>query len=120
MVTQTAASGIRFRVYMADAQSVELVGTFTNWRDGAIPMTRADQGWWEAELNLDAGDHEFQYLVDGEHWLADYSAGGLRLNRYGTWVSQLSIPLDEAPTYKFEEHTAPAAPQVAPAIRAAA
>lgn len=103
MVTQTAGEGVQFRVYMPDASDVRLVGTFTGWRDGAILMTRDDQGWWHTECDLGAGEHEFQYLVDSEHWLADYAAGGLRLNRYGTWVSQLHISAEDAPSYSFED-----------------
>jgi hypothetical protein len=103
VVTQTAGEGVRFKVYMPDASDVRLVGTFTGWRDGAILMSKDDQGWWHAEADLGAGEHEFQYLVDHEHWLADYAAGGLRLNRFGTWVSQLYIPAEEAPSYSFED-----------------
>ncbi len=106
MVTQTmgnATGGVRFRVYMPDASDVKLVGTFTGWRDGAISMTKDASGWWHTEVELGPGEHEFQYLVDGDHWLADYAAGGLRLNRFGTWVSQLHIAPPDAPSYSFED-----------------
>jgi len=66
-------------------------------------MSRDSAGWWTAEIDLGPGDHEFQYLVDNDHWLADYAAGGLRLNRYGTWVSQLHIPAQDEPSYSFED-----------------
>ncbi|MFM9958337.1 MAG: glycogen-binding domain-containing protein [Phycisphaerales bacterium] len=95
--------GVRFKVYMPDASDVKLVGSFTSWRDGAVAMTKDPAGWWHAELDLGAGDHEFQYLVDDSHWLADYAAGGLRLNRFGTWVSQLHIAAPDAPSYSFED-----------------
>lgn len=101
MVTQTSAHAVRFRVYMPEASRVDVVGTFTDWRERAVAMTRDGEGWWSAELTLDTGDHEFQYLVDGLHWLADYAAGGLRMNRYGTWVSLLHVPMDEAESLAF-------------------
>lgn len=103
MVTQTAADAVQFRVFMPDARDVRVVGTFTGWRDGAVPMSRDGTGWWTAEIDLGPGDHEFQYLVDNDHWLADYAAGGLRLNPYGTWVSQLHIPAQDEPSYSFED-----------------
>ncbi|MBN8645617.1 MAG: hypothetical protein J0L61_10320 [Planctomycetes bacterium] len=102
MVTISDADKVSFRVYMPDARDVCVVGTFTGWRDGAVPMTRGEGGWWTCEIDLGSGEHEFQYLVDGAHWLADYAAGGLRLNRYGTWVSQLHIAPAEERTYSFE------------------
>lgn len=102
MVNQTSTDTLEFRVFMPDASSVELVGSFTGWRERAIPMKRSEDGWWTATLDVEAGDHEFQYLVDGHHWLADYAAGGLRMNKYGTWVSLLHVPLDEEP-YIFEQ-----------------
>jgi hypothetical protein len=30
--------------------------------------------------------------MDGSLWLADYAAGGVRLNEFGSWVSQLHVP----------------------------
>lgn len=91
MITQTPEGCVSFRVFMPDAQRVQLVGTFTGWRDRAIDMQREDGGWWCADMPLQAGDYEFQYLVNDQTWLADYAAGGLRLNSYGTWVSLLHI-----------------------------
>lgn len=110
MVNQTNTDALEFRIFMPEAGAVELVGTFTNWRDGARPMRRGSDGWWTISLALDPGDHEFQYLVDGQHWLADYAAGGLRLNKYGTWVSLLHVPLDEE-AYVFEPAREPEATQ---------
>jgi hypothetical protein len=48
-------------------------------------------GWWTAELFLPAGDHLFNYLVDGSIWLADFAASGVKSNGYGGWVSQLHV-----------------------------
>ena len=39
-----------FRVYMPEAASVELVGTFTDWRTRPVRMTREHTGWWTATL----------------------------------------------------------------------
>lgn len=85
-------SGVsNFSVYLPEARTVELAGTFTNWRKSAIALIREDTGWWRAEVPLAPGDYEFSYLVDGSVWLADYAATGMKRNCYGGWVSQLHV-----------------------------
>ncbi len=92
MVTQTAEGVHEFRIFLPNASRVEILGTFTGWHDGPIELERMGDGWYEVNLEIEPGDHEFQYLIDGHNWLADYAAGGVRLNRFGTWVSMLHIP----------------------------
>lgn len=83
-----------FRVFLPEATRVELVGTFTAWRAGAVPMVREDTGWWSVSLDLEDGEHDFSYLVDASTWLADYAASGVKRNGFGGWVSQLQVGHD--------------------------
>jgi 1,4-alpha-glucan branching enzyme len=94
MVIATQTGAHEFRVYLPEAQSVELVGTFTDWRSRAVPMRREDTGWWSVEVDVGPGDHDFSYLVNGSHWVADYAASGVRRNGYGGWVSQLHVGVE--------------------------
>jgi 1,4-alpha-glucan branching enzyme len=80
-----------FRVYLPEAAAVELVGTFTDWRTRPVRMTREHTGWWSATLEMAPGDHDFSYLVNGSHWLADYAASGVKRNAFGGWVSQIHV-----------------------------
>ena len=80
-----------FKVFAPHAAHVEIVGSFTGWHDRPTPMKRGDDGWWRTTVTLDPGDHEFQYLIDHREWRADYAAGGLKLNEFGTWVSLLTV-----------------------------
>lgn len=91
MVTSEQGGKQRFRVYQPQANSVELVGSFSNWKAHPIPMLREPSGWWTAEVELKSGDYLFNYLVDGSAWLADYAASGVKANGYGGWVSQLHV-----------------------------
>lgn len=91
MVICESDSTMLFRVYLPQATSVELVGSFTNWRAAPVRLVRESTGWWFVRLNLEQGDHEFSYLVDGCTWLPDYAAGGIRRNGYGGWVSQIVV-----------------------------
>lgn len=91
MVEQHEDGQASFRVFAPHAGHVELVGSFTGWHDRPAPMKRCDDGWWRTTLALNPGDHEFQYLIDHREWRADYAAGGIRLNEFGTWVSLLTV-----------------------------
>ncbi|MBY0395407.1 MAG: hypothetical protein K2X91_02910 [Thermoleophilia bacterium] len=92
MVSRLADGRFRFRIFLPNASRVELVGSFTRWRAGAVGLTRHEPGWWECAADLPEGEHEFSYLVDSSVWLADYAASGVRLAGHGGWVSRLIVP----------------------------
>lgn len=91
MVIERADGLLVFRVYLPDAGDVQILGDFTDWRIAPIPMRPLPGGWWEAQTALSPGDYLFNYLVDGERWLPDYAAHGIQANRFGGWVSQLTV-----------------------------
>lgn len=91
MVTILPDGSARFRVFLPHAARVELLGDFTDWRDHRLAMTREHPGWWELSLRVAPGEHHFCYLVDGQIWLADYAAHGVKLNGYGGWISRLCV-----------------------------
>ncbi len=96
MVTTLPDGSSRFRVYLPHAATVELLGSFTDWRDRPVRMTRHHPGWWEVDVAVPPGEHQFSYLVDGSVWIADYAAHGVKLNSYGGWTSCLSVRADAA------------------------
>ncbi|MCA9310539.1 MAG: hypothetical protein KDA21_04985 [Phycisphaerales bacterium] len=81
-----------FRLYRPGASHVEVQGDFTGWGHSSLVMTREESGWWSASVRLEPGQHEFQYVIDGREWIADYAATGVRRNAFGLWVSQLWVP----------------------------
>jgi 1,4-alpha-glucan branching enzyme len=90
-----------FRVYLPQAEHVELVGSFTDWRNRPVRMLKESSGWWSACVELPPGDHDFNYLVNHATWVADYAANGIRRNTFGGWVSLVHVP-------EFITETAPA------------
>lgn len=80
-----------FRVYLPEATTVELVGTFTDWRARPIRMQREDTGWWTVTTDLPPGDLDFSYLVNATQYLADYAASGVKRNSFGGWISQIHV-----------------------------
>ena len=66
---QPASTGWVFRFRAADAGSVHLIGSFTDWDPDAHPMRRgARADAWETTLELPPGIYEYAFLVDGEQW----------------------------------------------------
>src|SRR5437867_1058512 len=92
MVTMTENGQCAFRVYLPHAGDVQLLGSFADWQEAPIPMSRDGGGWWSAETPVSTGEHEFCYLVDGELWMPDYAASGIRRNSAGNWISLLYVP----------------------------
>ena len=66
---------VRFELVAPAAQSVELVGTFNDWKTGSFVLQGPDKsGKWQIVVDLPAGRHEYQFLVDGREWITDTSA----------------------------------------------
>ncbi|HEM45971.1 MAG TPA: hypothetical protein ENO23_02895, partial [Alphaproteobacteria bacterium] len=53
------------------AASVDVIGTFNNWRAGSTPMTRDAGGRWTATVQLLPGRYEYKFVVDGVLKLTD-------------------------------------------------
>jgi 1,4-alpha-glucan branching enzyme len=59
-----------FRLNAPTARKVLLVGDFTNWQQGAIPMQKGKDGIWTTSVGLALGSHHYLFIVDGA-WCAD-------------------------------------------------
>ena len=56
----------------AGTASVYLAGTFNDWKPTALKMDGPDEsGRFETKLTLDAGTHEYKYVLDGTRWRHD-------------------------------------------------
>jgi 1,4-alpha-glucan branching enzyme len=49
-------------------ESVQVLGTFTNWepRD----LQRSENGWWRSEFELPDGEYEYRFRVKSKSWFA--------------------------------------------------
>lgn len=66
------------------ATSVVLVGDFNNWDRGALPMKRAKDGAWRAEIKLEAGrEYQYRYLINDSEWHNDQNADKYVTHPYG-------------------------------------
>ncbi|MBL8745137.1 MAG: glycogen-binding domain-containing protein [Phycisphaerae bacterium] len=92
MVTPLPSGELEFKVFAPNAASVEVLGSFTGWSERPVAMRNEGGGWWTARAAVTPGDHDFQYRIDGNSWMTDYAAHGVRLNQLGEWVSRLAVP----------------------------
>ena len=81
MVTVTGQR-VEFSFFRPQASHVHVAGEFNEWREGQLPMTRAQDGYWRARIRLPAGEFRFRYCADGE-WFTDYAAFGLEPGVFG-------------------------------------
>ncbi|HEV8303978.1 MAG TPA: isoamylase early set domain-containing protein [Gemmatimonadales bacterium] len=76
-VAPGAEEGVaQFVGHFPGARSVEVVGSFNDWRRGALPLRDENHdGIWHGAVVLPTGQHEYMFVVDGERWVADPLAG---------------------------------------------
>lgn len=67
---------VRFTLTAGDAESVALVGDFTEWNTSEIVLEDPEgDGIWEVEIQLRKGDvYEYNFVIDGEEWIPDPNA----------------------------------------------
>lgn len=62
---------VRFELAAPEARSVHVAGSFNEWRADATPLRRSPDGRWTVTVPLLVGEHTYQFVVDGERWVAD-------------------------------------------------
>lgn len=65
----TLAKEVEFRFEKADAQKVEVLGEFNDWK--AQPMTKQSDGTWTITVSIGPGTHGYKFLVNGTDWVFD-------------------------------------------------
>jgi hypothetical protein len=60
----------RFVIFQPEASSVQISGSFTDWKD--IPMKMiGPSGYWEIELDVTKGEHKYVFIVGDDKKIAD-------------------------------------------------
>ncbi len=73
--TPEALVTVRFVLVAPEAREVSLAGTFNQWDAHATPLVRTGPtGVWTATLTLQAGQHQYAFVVDGARWVPDPGA----------------------------------------------
>ena len=64
-------------------QANAVAGTFNNWDARRTPLTKGNNGLWQAKLSLRPGRHEYRFVVD-DQWISDPAAKESAANPHGT------------------------------------
>lgn len=72
------AGRVGFALYAPWKKSVHLIGAFNKWKKTADLMSVSDQGIWWIIKKLPAGEHEYQFVLDGDVAIADPYAREIR------------------------------------------
>jgi hypothetical protein len=83
---------VQFRLE-ADAASVHLAGSFTNW-EPAYQMHQIAAGVWTVTVPLPQGVHDYAFVVDGQQWVADPYAPRIG-DGFGGTNSRLTVLLKD-------------------------
>jgi hypothetical protein len=76
------------------ARSVQVAGTFNDWRPESGPLEPAEEGEWKARLRLKSGQYEYRFVVDGV-WADDPRSTASSANPFGGRNSILKVGLDD-------------------------
>ena len=74
-----------------EVKHVCLVGSFNNWDPKAKRMRKYKDGSYRARVNLDAGEHQYKFIIDGD-WQHDPEAQNQVTNELGSLNSVIRLP----------------------------
>lgn len=77
------AKKVTFKLNDPNAHEVKLCGNFTNWEQGCIMMNHARGAEWKTQVNLEPGEYEYKFIVDG-NWMNDPTADRQIQNTMGS------------------------------------
>jgi hypothetical protein len=82
----------RFVLYQPDVKQVEITGSFLDW--SAVPMKRSGtSGYWEAVLEVPAGEHRLCYIIEGHKRIPDPTISIREKDDFGGENSILAVNL---------------------------
>jgi hypothetical protein len=82
---------VRFVLVEPRARRVALVGDFNGWAPDTTPLAASGPGGvWTVSIPLRPGRHEYAFIVDGQRWVADPYAPGIR-DDYATESSVIAV-----------------------------
>ena len=62
---------VRLVVVHPGARTVQAAGDFNGWNPAQTPLEPVSNGAWTVTIPLEPGRYEYQFVVDGEEWIAD-------------------------------------------------
>ena len=88
--TSTSEQTVEFQLSAPQAKSVNVCGTFNEWRTNAGRMTKDYLGVWKGSVSLKSGKYEYRFFVDGQ-WIDDPRAKKTVANKFGSKNAVLEV-----------------------------
>lgn len=57
--------------YQGEAQQVRVAGSFTDWQNKALAMTKGANNIWTKTIHLSPGVYEYKFILDEDNWITD-------------------------------------------------
>ena len=87
---QAVDGGVAFVYHNPDAGSVNLAGSMNGWSADATPLRDHGKGRWSVVVPLEAGEHQYKFVVDG-NWTQDPGNGQAVSDGYGGSNSAVTV-----------------------------
>ncbi len=91
LVSLVSKGVVEFSYFRPGALSVCVAGDFNDWCAVGLAMEKDELGWWRRTLELEPGEYNFKYVVDGCLWEADFASFGVKAEKNGEWVSVVYV-----------------------------
>jgi len=82
---------VRLVVVQPGARVVQAAGDFNGWNPRRTPLEQTSDGAWTVTLPLEPGRYEYQFVVDGERWIADPFAAEQSDDGFGSHNAVLDV-----------------------------
>jgi len=94
--TQVSSNGqtvwVRFLYPNSEADSVAVAGDFSQWEPVALsPRTVDGKTVWTGLVPVSRGEHEYQFLINGDRWVPDPLAPVTRSDGFGAKNAVLNV-----------------------------
>ncbi len=109
---QAVEGGVAFVYHSSDAGSVNLAGSMNGWSADSTPLKNDGKGHWSVVVPLEAGEHQYKFVVDG-NWTQDPANGQSVSDGYGG--SNSAVTVDASGKLVASATPAPAAASTASA-----
>ncbi len=80
---KTLKQNVTFSFAAPEAQTVAVVGDFTEWQKAPVSLKKGKGGLWKKIISLSPGRHEYRLLVDGQ-WCDDPNCREHQPNQFGS------------------------------------
>ncbi len=88
--TITNERTVEFQLSTPQAKSVNVCGTFNEWRTNAGRLTKDHRGIWKGSIPMKSGRYEYRFFVDGQ-WIDDPRARKTVANQFGSRNAVLEV-----------------------------